>query len=134
MAARLIQGHRAQLVHGAYKFHLLRPVQIDQREHLELAERQHRSDHILIFGTSRRLLLGGGAEWIYSSGSAKRFIQQFAIGGDNERFKALDRNAVTRLDDGSLAGRGIAKVIKPLLIDRFDLVASPVKLTERDHL
>src|SRR5262245_736149 len=134
MATRLIQRHRTEFVHRAYKLHFLCPVQIDESEHLELAERQHGSDHILIFGTGRRLLLGRAAERIYCSGSIEWFIEQFTVGGDDERFKTLDRNAVTGLHDRSFACRRSAEVIKPLLIDRLNVVAAAVKLAKRNHL
>ena len=133
MTACLIDRHRTEIVDRAHELHLLFPVEINQGEELESAEREQRANHVLIFGAGGSLLFRAGADRIRPA-AAKRFCEELSIRCNNQRLKTFDGNLISGLHDRPFTCRGRSVAVEPFLVHRFDLVPATIKPVYRHHL
>src|SRR5947208_16747248 len=71
VTACLIDRHRTELVDRAHELHLLCPVEINQGEEIESAEREQRADHVLILGARGSLLFRARAARILPAAATR---------------------------------------------------------------
>src|SRR5437879_5521994 len=132
VAAGLIDGYSAQLVYRAAELHLLLPVEIDQIQVSKLAIARQHARHALIFESNWSFLFRGGTKRI-GPAAVDRLRQNLLIRGDHEDTKSLDRDLISRLDDGALACGGSRVAVQPLLIFLLDGIAVVVEFANGQH-